>query len=240
MFRAVADQVYGDEDMHDEVRRLCLDYMEKNRDHFSQFITEDFDQYISRKREKGVCGNHIELQAISEIYSRAIEIYQYSADPINIFNPRVDISSSSKPNAPIRLSYHGSSHYNSVVDPYEATIGVGLGLPGHSPGSADRNLVREAILKSESQLIEDAMLKDKIRLSDFECTEQQISEQVKNFLNVSYFKVSEWSRAAQDDAEEKSLLAQVMALSQQEYLNSLIKKSTKRNDFDQAGSSKSS
>lgn len=66
---------------------------------------------------------------------------------------------------------------------------MGLGLPGHSPGSADRNLVREAILKSESQLIEDAMLKDKIRLSDFECTEQQISEQVKNFLNVSYFSI---------------------------------------------------
>lgn len=37
-------------------------------------------------------------------------------------------------NAPIRLSYHQSNHYNSVVDPYSATIGVGLGLAGHKPG----------------------------------------------------------------------------------------------------------
>ena len=37
-------------------------------------------------------------------------------------------------NAPIRLSYHGGVHYNSVVDPYKATIGVGLGLAGYKPG----------------------------------------------------------------------------------------------------------
>lgn len=37
-------------------------------------------------------------------------------------------------NAPIRLSYHQNNHYNSVVDPYTATVGVGLGLAGHKPG----------------------------------------------------------------------------------------------------------
>ena len=37
-------------------------------------------------------------------------------------------------NEPIRLSYHGRNHYNSVVDPYKATIGVGLGLPSFIPG----------------------------------------------------------------------------------------------------------
>ena len=37
-------------------------------------------------------------------------------------------------NAPIRLSYHYGVHYNSVVDPYSATVGVGLGLAGHKPG----------------------------------------------------------------------------------------------------------
>jgi len=37
-------------------------------------------------------------------------------------------------NAPIRLSYHQNNHYNSVVDPFTATVGVGLGLAGHKPG----------------------------------------------------------------------------------------------------------
>ena len=37
-------------------------------------------------------------------------------------------------NPPIRLSYHGNVHYNSIVDPYSASIGVGLGLPEFKPG----------------------------------------------------------------------------------------------------------
>lgn len=35
---------------------------------------------------------------------------------------------------PIRVSYHRNIHYNSVVNPNKATIGVGLGLPALKPG----------------------------------------------------------------------------------------------------------
>ena len=38
LFRCVADRVYGDAEMHDVVRRLCLDHMEKERDHFSAYV----------------------------------------------------------------------------------------------------------------------------------------------------------------------------------------------------------
>ncbi|VDL78438.1 unnamed protein product [Nippostrongylus brasiliensis] len=120
MFRAVADQLYADEDMHGEVRRLCMDYMvsfmflkfpfERNRDHFAPFVAENFSTYVARKRQPGQYGNHVELQAISEMFARPIEIYEYSENPRNIFYPAIaplDV------NVPIRLSYHGSSHYNS-------------------------------------------------------------------------------------------------------------------------------
>ena len=50
-------------------------------------------------------------------------------DPINIFQ-----SSYSTDSSPIRISYHRNTHYNSVRDPYKATVGVGLGLPGYKPG----------------------------------------------------------------------------------------------------------
>lgn len=70
------------------------------------------------------------------------------------------------------------SYLNSVIDPSKATIGVGLGLPEYSPGAADRSLLHEALQKSEVQMIEDAMLHDKIKMTDFERTEQDISEQV--------------------------------------------------------------
>ena len=66
-------------------------------------------------------------------------------------------------NAPMRLCYHRLCHYNSIVDPVKPTIGVGLGLPGHSPGSADRNQVKQAVKNSEADLVEKAMLEDKIK-----------------------------------------------------------------------------
>ena len=64
---------------------------------------------------------------------------------------------------PIRLCYHRGCHYNSLVDPHTATIGVGLGLPNHNPGSADRNLIGQAVKQSEQDAVEKTMLEDKIR-----------------------------------------------------------------------------
>lgn len=40
-------------------------------------MTEDFNGYIKRKRESHCHGNHIEMQAMCEIYNRTIEVYQY-------------------------------------------------------------------------------------------------------------------------------------------------------------------
>ena len=48
-------------------------------------MTEDIHEYIARKRYLGVHGNHLEIQALSEMYNRPIHIYCYSAEPINMF-----------------------------------------------------------------------------------------------------------------------------------------------------------
>ena len=50
----------------------------KNADYFSQFVTEDFEQYINRKRSDHSYGNNLEMQAMAEMYNRAIEVHQYS------------------------------------------------------------------------------------------------------------------------------------------------------------------
>lgn len=57
--------------------------------------------------------------------------------------------------------------------------------------------------------------------------------------------MSEWATAAETDADEKALLAQVMALSQQEFLDSLKHcskedQNSTENGTEQAGSSKTS
>ncbi|XP_048872673.1 OTU domain-containing protein 5-A isoform X1 [Brienomyrus brachyistius] len=174
LFRAVADQVYGDQDMHEVVRKHCMDYLMKNADYFSNYVTEDFTTYINRKRKNNCHGNHIEMQAMAEMYNRPVEVYQYGTEPINTFH-----GIHQNNDEPIRVSYHRNIHYNSVVNPNKATIGVGLGLPAFKPGQyADQLLMKNAIKTSEESWIEQQMLEDKKRATDWEATNEAIEEQV--------------------------------------------------------------
>ncbi|XP_036596598.1 OTU domain-containing protein 5-like [Trichosurus vulpecula] len=173
LFRAFADQVYGDQDMHEVVRKHCMDYLMKNADYFSNYVTEDFTTYINRKRKNNCHGNHIEMQAMAEMYNRPVEVYQYSTEPINTFR-----SIQQNEDEPIRVSYHRNIHYNSVVNPNKATIGVGLGLPSFRPGFAEQSLMKNAIKTSEESWIEQQMLEDKKRVTDWEATNEAIEEQV--------------------------------------------------------------
>lgn len=57
------------------------------------------------------------------------------AEPINTFH-----GIHQNNDEPIRVSYHRNIHYNSVVNPNKATIGVGLGLPAFKPGVSEEGL----------------------------------------------------------------------------------------------------
>lgn len=133
----------------------------KNADYFSNYVTEDFTTYINRKRKNNCHGNHIEMQAMAEMYNRPVEVYQYGTGesrcpgrlirarptPPDLARPSLSFLFATEPintfhgihqnnDEPIRVSYHRNIHYNSVVNPNKATIGVGLGLPAFKPGVA--------------------------------------------------------------------------------------------------------
>jgi OTU domain-containing protein 5 len=162
----------------------------KNSDYFSQYVTEDFDKYIQRKRSDHIHGNHIEMQAMSELFNRPIEVFHYSSEPINIFQG-CHQADKIKENYPIRLSYHRNVHYNSIVDPFKATIGVGLGLPAFKPGLAEKNLMDNAIHISEQTEIEQAMLEDKLKATDWEATNEAIEEQVARESYIEWVRENE-------------------------------------------------
>ncbi|XP_075160293.1 deubiquitinating enzyme A isoform X2 [Haematobia irritans] len=170
LFRSISLQIYGDEEMHDVIRQHTMDYIYKNREYFSQFVTEDINNYIKRKRRKESHGNHIEIQAMSEIYSRPVEVYCYKPTPINIFNS--EQLDNGYP--PLRLSYQRGSHYNAILDPYNATVGVGLGLAGYKPDLQ----TKEATRLSEQLEIEQTMFEDKLKTTDWEATNEAIEEQI--------------------------------------------------------------
>lgn len=56
----------------------------KNADYFSNYVTEDFTTYINRKRKNNCHGNHIEMQAMAEMYNRPVEVYQYGTGESNL------------------------------------------------------------------------------------------------------------------------------------------------------------
>ncbi|KAH8309699.1 hypothetical protein KR067_000136 [Drosophila pandora] len=170
LFRSISLQIYGDEEMHDVIRQHTMDYIHENREYFGQFVTEDINSYIQRKRARDAHGNHIEIQAISEIYSRTVEVYCYQSNPINIFNS--EQSQAGYP--PLRLSYQRGSHYNAILDPYNATVGVGLGLAGYKPEFQ----TKEAVRLSEQLEIEQTMFEDKLKTTDWEATNEAIEEQI--------------------------------------------------------------
>jgi len=200
LFRAVSLQIYGDPEVHMDVRKSCIDFMAKDREHFVHFIEDEtFDDYIKRKRCFGVHGNNPEIQAISELYNRPVEVYvpQNGAEPINIFHAEYKTC-----DVPIRLSYHDGNHYNAVVDPNLPTAGLGLGLPGLEVGLADKlqlqkavdesdkvaqesheKEVNQAILESKKAAVSssskplDFMLKQKaLALSDMEATDIELEQ----------------------------------------------------------------
>ncbi|KAM3303161.1 OVARIAN TUMOR DOMAIN-containing deubiquitinating enzyme 6 [Capsicum chacoense] len=181
LFRAVADQVYGDSEAYDSVRQMCIDYMERERDHFSQFITEGFTSYCKRKRRDKVYGNNVEIQALSEMYNRPIHIYSYSTEPINTFHGSYNTDS-----PPVRLSYHHGNHYNSLVDPRRQTIGAGLGFSSLQGRNVDKDQVKAAIKAQQDQQIDNALLAEGRFYSDLELTEKEIERMVMEASRAEY------------------------------------------------------
>lgn len=133
LFRAVAHQVYGDQEYHHIVRDRCMTYIESELYFFQSYIAGDVHAYVQRMRQHGEWGDHVEIQAMSEIYGRPIHVYAYSLTPLKIYHsnasntPHNSITSSSSTHVThtplttsmtheaIRLSYHFNSHYNSVI-----------------------------------------------------------------------------------------------------------------------------
>eukprot|EP00262_Sarcandra_glabra_P016030 TRINITY_DN5079_c0_g1_i2.p1 TRINITY_DN5079_c0_g1~~TRINITY_DN5079_c0_g1_i2.p1 ORF type:complete len:523 (-),score=112.25 TRINITY_DN5079_c0_g1_i2:206-1774(-) len=181
LFRAVADQVYGDTEVYDLARQMCIDYMERERNHFSQFLTEGFTSYCKRKRRDKVYGNNMEIQALSEMYNRPIHIYSYSTEPINIFHGSYDTDS-----PPIRLSYHHGRHYNSLVDPRRSAIGAGLGFSSLHGINVDKDQVKAAIRAQQDQQIDNALLAEGRFYSDLELTEKEIERMVMEASRAEY------------------------------------------------------
>ena len=151
LFRAVSDQVYGTDIHYDIIRQKCMDYLQVQKRFFEHFIEGDFDEYIKIKRKDGTWGDDIELEALSEIYDRPIEIYSGSEKPLKCFHEKNSHVDEKK--VPIRLSYHGHNHYNSAIPLKDAEYKYKMyenNLIKTPPGTYEEKILTIAIENEEN------------------------------------------------------------------------------------------
>lgn len=140
LFSSISDQVYGTDKYNLIIREKCMDYIEKNSLFYSQYIEggeKQIPAYIKRKRKAGIWADNLEIEALAEIYQRTIEIYVNPEKPI-LIGP-------DKKRFPIKISYHGNKHYNSIVP----TI-----------MNDEYNLYREEIIHTSPGLYENNFIKN--------------------------------------------------------------------------------
>jgi len=82
------------------------------------------------------------------------------------------------------------------VDPNNASLGVGLGLPGLKPGINDKNTVREALKRSDNNQTEQMMIEDKLKATDWEATDCAVAEQVARESYLQWLSDQEKARKA--------------------------------------------
>ena len=110
LFRAIVDQLCGDQSKHHEFRNQITSYMIEHKDHFELFVEDDepFDDYMDRMKTHGEWGGNQELYAASQALQVDITIYQLDAPCYSLKGSDTGKLQN------ISLSYHGECHYNSV------------------------------------------------------------------------------------------------------------------------------
>ncbi|GLC46448.1 hypothetical protein PLESTF_000847500 [Pleodorina starrii] len=109
-FRALGDQLQGDERQHVQLRQRVVSYIFDHQEDFSPFVEDDesFDSYIARMKKDGVWAGYMEVVAASRCLGANLTIYQAG-------QPRWRVINHPEDSAPmLHLSYHDGQHYNSV------------------------------------------------------------------------------------------------------------------------------
>jgi hypothetical protein len=118
-FRALADQLFSDQERHAELRIAAVNQLRSEPEHYGAFVhDEDWESYVQRMKRDGEWGDQRTLQAVADAYK--VTAHVYSHDPEMPF-PLVLPSQHLDTDRIIRLSHVPEVHYSSVHPSSEAT-----------------------------------------------------------------------------------------------------------------------
>ncbi|MCL7027747.1 hypothetical protein MKW94_008988 [Papaver nudicaule] len=109
-FRAIADQLEGNEEEHQKYRLMVVKYIKDNRQEFEPFLEDEvpFDKYCDSMEKDGEWAGQMELQAFSLATRSNICIHR-------LMSPRLYMRNfDGHGSRVVHLSYHNEVHYNSV------------------------------------------------------------------------------------------------------------------------------
>jgi len=71
LFRAIADQLFGDENKHTKLRAEAVYHVEENKELYKFFMEDDenIDDYCSFMRRDAIWGGQIEMNALAQLYN---------------------------------------------------------------------------------------------------------------------------------------------------------------------------
>ena len=111
-FRAIADQLYGSPDRDAEVRADIVEHLRSNVPLYSGFVHGiQYDAYIEKMGRDGNWGNHVTLQAASNVYGLEIRVYTSNDENWELLLVPTDDGNIRRA---IQLSFCAELHYNSV------------------------------------------------------------------------------------------------------------------------------
>jgi len=116
-FRAIADQLFRDQERHAECRSVVINQLRRRSEDYSPYVPEDFDAYVEAMRKDGCWGDHITLQAAADAYGvRMCVISSYKDNFIVEVRPKTQRSS-----RVCWISFWAEVHYNSLYGATDAS-----------------------------------------------------------------------------------------------------------------------
>ncbi|GLJ23613.1 hypothetical protein SUGI_0447190 [Cryptomeria japonica] len=113
LFRALSDQLCGDQESYAEYRQKVVQYMVSHPEEFAGFLSEgeagSFEEYCTKMSQDAEWGGNLELQAASMAFFMNIRVYRFDQGQVEIS----DINNFETAGT-LLLSYHNGTHYNSL------------------------------------------------------------------------------------------------------------------------------
>jgi len=124
LFRALADQLYGDsgDRYHMDLRSNTVDFIRRNREDFEPFfaVGEDgasFDRHLENLAEDGTFAGNDAIVAFARRYEVVVVIHQLNEPLWKVGEPGTvdrETTNAKKRGRQLHISYHNGDHYNSV------------------------------------------------------------------------------------------------------------------------------